>query len=77
MTEYHFDLGNSTHGPIGMCAKVRASSKEKALAILQASLPDEIEVPFLSDEEIVYVQVYISANNITTADIDDEEEVSD
>ena len=37
MPTYHFDVGDSTAGPIGFCASVRAKSKEAALSDPSAS----------------------------------------
>jgi len=35
MKIYHFDIGNSTTGPIGFCADVEAESKEDAVLFLR------------------------------------------
>ena len=41
---YHFDLGNSTDGPIGFCARVTADSPEDALAALKDALPENLQL---------------------------------
>ena len=38
LKSYHFDLGNSSDGPIGFCARVFADSKEQALEQLLKGL---------------------------------------
>lgn len=85
MPSYHFDLGNSSNGPIGMCARVTGESPEEALQLLQAVLPEEVKVPLvasglrtLSDTaKIEYVRIYISPDNIKLSHIDDEESDDD
>lgn len=75
---YHFDCGNSTDGPIGFCARIRAKTKEEALEILKQALPNEMRIrPICQDEAIEYIEAYISPNNITVKDIDDHEEVEE
>jgi hypothetical protein len=36
---FHFDLGDSNKGVIGLCARIRAETREQALAVLQRVLP--------------------------------------
>ncbi len=79
MPSYHFDLGNSTDGPIGFCARVKADSREEALDLLRQAMPDEVELKsFCSDDEskpaIEYLNVYLNAENVKLTDIDDEDE---
>lgn len=85
LKQYHFSLGNSTNGPIGFCALIKAESKAEAVALLKKSLPQEQDVhPYSEDgnaaPEIVYIAAYfneaaITEAAITEADIDEEEEV--
>lgn len=75
--DYHFNLGNSTFGPIGFCARVVAQSKETALAKLTARLPESVRVrPYWDDKHYKgeYIEIYINAGAITTADIDEFED---
>jgi hypothetical protein len=44
LTSYHFDIGNSSTGPLGCCARVTATSRTAALKMLRAALPDEVNV---------------------------------
>lgn len=75
---YHFDLGNSTDGPIGMCARVTASSPEEALRLLQAALPLELSVSKNGqDTGVEYIEVYLNPDAISVADIDDFENEED
>lgn len=71
MPEYHFSCGNSTDGPIGFCAVVKADTKEQALEKLRAALPQTIEE--VTDEEhgVEYCSIYINPNAVTVQDIDE------
>ena len=78
MKSYHFDCGDSTHGPIGFCARVRAETPERALELLRAALPPSMPVDGDGDGEgIEYIEVYFSGDGISVDDIDDEEEDED
>lgn len=77
LTSFHFDLGNSTVGPIGMCARITSTSRERALEILKQRLPETIEIKntpvrhgeqLQKGEEAQYITVYISTENITVKD---------
>ena len=72
MTSYHFDFGNSTNGPIGMCARVKAKNKKDALKILQERLDKFVnEVEIVRDQgQIEYVCIYLSPENMTVQHID-------
>lgn len=70
-TNYHFDLGNSSTGPVGFCARVIADTPEKALELLKARLPEFVTISDNFGDE--YIEVYINSAAITTDDIDDEE----
>src|SRR5437762_1764122 len=41
LKSFHFDLGNSTVGPIGMCARIRAMTRAEAVRRLKELLPEE------------------------------------
>jgi hypothetical protein len=69
LMEYHFDVGNSNEGPLGLCAVVQATSQEEALAILRDSLPEIIEVR-CADRRVVYLHVYTNELHIGIGDID-------
>lgn len=79
--DYHFDLGNSTYGPIGFCARVVAKSKRAALAKLIDRLPESVLVrPLWNDDWCYkgeYIEIYINPKVITTDDIDDFEDYID
>lgn len=70
---YHFDLGNSTEGPIGYCARVVAESPEEACEILR----DRIDKLFScarvwGEGEDEYIEVYFGLpRTISEEAIDD------
>jgi len=69
MKDYHFDIGNSHEGPLGMCAVVQAKSKREAAKTLREALPDKVEVP-VDDSGVICVNVYLNGQKITKNDID-------
>jgi hypothetical protein len=78
MNSYHFDIGNSTDGPIGLCAQVNAPSKERALELLHEALGEQhgIEDDELGNKEgIGYINVYFNTDLITAKDIDATESI--
>lgn len=72
MKSFHFDVGNSNDGPIGMCARVQAETPEQALELLKAYLPEEVEVDG-NTPGVEYVRVYINDANITVKDVTETE----
>lgn len=81
MKSFHFDLGNSTKGPVGYCAVIKAETEKEALEILKAVLPtDEKIQPCGTDEQnaaVEYIEVYFNDKAITLKDIDEENDVDD
>jgi hypothetical protein len=81
MKSYHFDVGNSTDGPIGYCARVWASSKQEALEILRKHLCEEsVLISNEVDEDgkgIEYLAVYVNAQAVSVKDIDEWEYVEE
>ena len=79
MKSYHFDCGNSSRGPIGFCARIRAESQDEALGILKDALPQEMDVSPVGDRDlsahVEYIQIYLSSENIRTRHIDEWEDV--
>lgn len=72
MPSYHFDVGDSSTGPIGFCARVTAASKATALARLREELPQEVEVRRgIEGESIEYILVYLNGEAVTIDDIDE------
>lgn len=70
LKSYHFDCGNSTDGPTGFCARIRATSPEEALAKLREFMPETIEVETY-ESSVEYIHVYTCAENVSVADIDE------
>lgn len=71
MLDLHFDVGDSSHGPVGLCACVRAKTIEAGVARLGELLPEEVEVDLgLDRRRGEYVSVYTNADAITAADVD-------
>lgn len=75
MKSYLFDLGNSSTGPIGCCIRVQAETPEQALRMIREQLPTEGEIDTASCEHpIEYCHFYVNADNITLADIHEEDD---
>ena len=83
LKSFHFDVGDSTKGPIGLCARVWAKDEAEAVEILKAATPGEVELKTFCTEEqkprVEYLNVYINPNAFSVKDIDDvsEEEGDD
>jgi len=79
MHTYHFDIGDSTLGPIGMCAQICARSNKDALARLRRAIRDaagplkEISIGHRGSVS-EYINVYFEPDNLTSSDIDSVEE---
>ena len=77
MKSYRLSCGDSTQGPVGLCACVLADTKEEALAKLQHALENstgalgEIRVQ-TGHEGVQYINVYISPENINVSEIERE-----
>lgn len=79
LTSYHFDLGNSTAGPIGFCARIRAHSKKEAVQRLCAaldSLNNEYAVD-VQEDGVEYIEVYFNPKYVSESNVDDEEDVEE
>jgi hypothetical protein len=76
MKRYHFSVGDSTDGPIGLCAAVYATSKERAVQVLRERLNQVLggcgEFPVGdSAEQVEYINVYVAPERIGLADLDE------
>lgn len=75
MKSYHFSCGDSTQGPVGLCARVSAKTKTEAVKKLRRALErgtgvvGELPVQF-KERDIEYINVYISPENIGLLDVD-------
>lgn len=77
MEIYHFNLGDSVTGPVGIRASITAKTQRRAEAILKNCLPDEIQIsPVDLDiklhkgEGINYIRADINSEKIAAEDID-------
>lgn len=74
LNSYHFDVGNSNTGSVGMCLEVTAESKDKAVEIANGLLDkyfNGFDVPEAHfEDDIVYARIYVGAH-LTVEDIDD------
>lgn len=77
INNYHFSMGDSTDGPIGLAARITGSTKERAVKRLQRILNDitgrDFEIK-LDHEELAsdeYISVYITSKNIALDYIDE------
>jgi len=74
MKRFHFDLGNSNTGPVGLSAVVYADTPEAAVAILRENLLDQVKADTEDGDAVAYAHVYVNPDNITIADIDEAED---
>ena len=74
MRRLHFSLGDSTIGPIGLCAVIRDTdlTEDSAVAILRDALPDVIPLRLdgLDLPQVEYINIYINQSAIGAASID-------
>ena len=82
LKSFHFSVGDSTTGAIGLCARVKAETPEKAEERLREALENaECEIRLNvshasrpNDASIEYITAYVNTDFITAEDIDDEED---
>jgi len=74
MKMFHFDLGNSTTGPVGISGAIRAESKQEAVDELREKLAHLIDGQSLEIEGIEYVRAYVNANCLTERDMEEGED---
>lgn len=74
LPEFHFDLGDSSVGPIGFCASLHAVDTADAVELLRRTLPSEVTIePCGSPEDnarITYIQAYLNPDAVGEQDID-------
>jgi hypothetical protein len=76
MNSYHFSLGDSTSGLLGLCAEVVAQTREEASAKLRTALESALgplgvlHVP--SEDPLVrYLNIYVNPNFVGARQIDE------
>lgn len=70
MKSYLFDMGDSSKGPIGFCARVAANSPKEAAEKLNAALPDHVDVePWdnSGETDVKYITIYFNNPKPVTA----------
>lgn len=78
---YHFSMGNSTHGPVGMTAQILTNSKRNAVKRLVDILEDltgpdgEIELEHDGLREGEYITIFVNTENVVHNLIDEYEEL--
>ena len=77
MKHYHFELGNTNTGCIGLCASINAKSKQDAIRRLKRMFAcrygdGSIEIEIASaTREGEYVSIYLNPENLKPDDIDE------
>lgn len=93
MKSYHFDIGDSNEGPIGMAGRVMAESREAAVARLRGLLGKHVVGDVVVTDGVTvfdgqkgnslglhpeeYLTVYLNPDAITVEDIGEENEVGE
>ena len=76
MRSFHFDMGNSTVGPVGLCARINADTPQEATARLRELLDHHTDlhnsVQVWRDGE-EYISVYVNTEYPSPSHIDDDE----
>lgn len=76
---FHFNLGNSSVGSIGFCARIKAKNSKQAVEILKRALEwfnSEVDVAKSTglrgeEKNVEYIQAYFNADAISEKDIDE------
>jgi hypothetical protein len=76
---FHFSLGNSSCGPIGFCARIKARNSKQAVEILKRAVErfgSEVDVAKSTgvrgeEENVEYLRAYFNTDAITEKDIDE------
>lgn len=87
LKSFHFNVGNSSDGPIGFCARVKAKTKEEATELLCNALEelcdgvmvfsDQDEFTYIDDPPpgVEYLACYFNAAVVDEAHIDEVHEI--
>jgi hypothetical protein len=79
MNSFHFSVGNSADGHIGLCARVKADTKEEAVDMLKQFLDGFAGDVELHKEDrdgaeahgVEYCNVYLNPDALKAGDIDE------
>jgi hypothetical protein len=74
---YHFNVGNSTTGSIGYCARIEAESKAAAVERLRELLPEAVEDVGPCGELGAHEYIHVYFNYETQPTVDDIDEIED
>lgn len=80
LKSYHFSAGNSTKGPVGYCARVRAHSKKEACEILESVIPQEYETGIHENDDqgrVEYFEFYLNSEAVKPSMIDEVDDLPD
>lgn len=85
MKSFHFNMGNSSTGEIGFCARVKAETKKKAVQLLKDALEqlsdghkvwdDKSDDPQELPDGVQYVRVYFNPDAVKARCIDESDEL--
>jgi len=76
LRRYHFDLGDSTAGPVGITVRINAFDKQSAVRRLRAILPDQLDLTRLLGDHrgaTEHVTLHLNVDAIQASDIYDHE----
>lgn len=72
LLSFHFSFGNSTDGPLGICARIWAVTEAEAVQKLHAALAEEISLKtFGMGGHVEYINLYTNTDYIGTDNIDE------
>lgn len=82
---FHFDMGNSAEGPIGLCARINAKTAEEAVERLREAFEEiagdlgeiELHTSWENREKGEYICIYLNSDNIEKNQIDEMEYTKD
>ena len=74
LRSFHFSIGNSTDGPLGICARIWAVTQGEAVRLLHDSLAEEIKLKTFGMAGVEYLNLYTNTDHIGADDIDEVED---
>ena len=74
MPKHYFDVGDSSRGPIGFCAMIKAKNKMAAVKRLKNLVPEYVEIKNDELKGDEFIRVYFGWDQFTAHDIDSVED---